>query len=144
MPIPFLQTEFAEGAGSFSPDGRWIAYNSDESGKNEVYVRRLDGTAGKWGVSVNGGNQPKWSRDGKTIFFQNAGKAMAAAVREVQSAIVVDSLQTLFDFESRGITGGIQAVSADGQKFLTLVTEIHQTSPPITLVVNWDEELNKK
>ncbi len=143
-PVPFLQTEFAEGSGSFSPDGKWIAYGSDESGKGEVYVRALDGTAGKWGISINGGNTPRWSRDGKTIFFQAARKAMAAAVRVVQSAIVVDSVRTLFDYESRGISGGIQDVSADGQKFLFLVTELHQTAPPITLVVNWDEDLKKK
>ncbi|MBI3189323.1 MAG: PD40 domain-containing protein, partial [Ignavibacteriales bacterium] len=147
-PVPFLQTEFNEGGGSFSPDGKWIAYQSDESGKNEVYVRALDGTAGKWGVSINGGNNPRWSRDGKTIFFQSSGKALGAAVRVVQSAIVVDSVHTFFDFESRGIfrgfAGGIQDVSGDGQKFLFLVTEQHQTSPPITLVVNWNEELKKK
>jgi serine/threonine protein kinase/dipeptidyl aminopeptidase/acylaminoacyl peptidase len=144
IPIPFLQTEFAEGAGTFSPDGKWIAYTSNESGKNEVYVRRLDGTAGKWGVSINGGNTLRWSRDGKTIFFGNAGKAMAASVRVVQSAIVVDSVRTLFDFESRGISGGIEDVSEDGQRFLALVTEARQTSPPITLVLNWNEELKKK
>lgn len=69
---------------------------------------------------------------------------MAAAVRVVQSAIVVDSVRVLFDYESRGISGGIQDVSGDGQKFLFLVTELHQSSPPITLVVNWNEELKKK
>jgi len=147
-PVPFLQTEFIEGIGSFSPDGKWIAYQSDESGKNEVYVRPLDGTTGKWGVSINGGSNPRWSRDGKTIFFQSAGNALAATVRVIQSAIVIDSVRTLFDFESRGITrgvgGGIQDVSGDGQKFLFLVTELHQTSPPITLVVNWNEELKNK
>jgi len=143
-PVPFLQTEFNEGGGSFSPDGKWIAYISDESGKNEVYVRALDGTAGKWGISISGGNNPRWSRDGKTIFFQSAGKAMGAAVRVAQSAIVVDSVHTFFDFESRGISGGIQDVSGDGQKFLFMVTELHQTSPPITLVLNWNQELKKK
>ncbi|MBI5215399.1 MAG: protein kinase [Ignavibacteriae bacterium] len=147
-PVPFLQTEFNEANGSISPDAKWIAYQSDESGKNEVYVRALDGTAGKWGVSINGGNNPRWSRDGKTIFFQASGKAMGAAVRVVQSAIVVDSVRTFFDFESRGIfrgfAGGIQDVSGDGQKFLFMVTELDQTSPPITLVVNWNEELKKK
>ncbi|MFN0159243.1 MAG: protein kinase domain-containing protein [Bacteroidota bacterium] len=143
-PVPFLQTEFAEGGGTFSPDGKWIAYQSDESGKGEVYVRALDGTAGKWGISINGGNAPRWSRDGKTIFFNAARKAMGAAVRVVQSAIVVDSVRALFDYESRGISGGIQDVSGDGQKFLFMVTELHQTSPPITLVINWNEELKKK
>jgi serine/threonine protein kinase len=143
-PVPFLQTEFNEWGGSLSPDGKWIAYTSDESGRNEVYVRAVDGTAGKWGISINGGNIFRWSRDGKTIFFVFARKAMAASVRVVQSAIVVDSVRTLFDFESRGITGGIQSVTADGQKFLAVVTEDRQSSPPITLVVNWDEELKKK
>lgn len=143
-PVPFLQTEFSEWGGSFSPDRKWIAYTSDESGRNEVYVRALDGTAGKWGISINGGNIFRWSRDGKTIFFVFARVAMAASVRVVQSAIVVDSVRTLFDFESRGISGGLQSVGADGQTFLARVTESRQTSPPITLVVNWNEELKKK
>jgi len=73
---------------------------------------------------------------------------MGAAVRVVQSAIVVDSVRTFFDYESRGIFrgfgGGIQDVTADGQKLLFLLTELHQASPPITLLVNWDEELKKK
>ncbi len=73
-PMPFLQTEFNEGGGSFSPDGKWIAYVSDESGKQEVYVRALDGTAGKWGISINGGTSPRWSRDGKIFSSSPLGK----------------------------------------------------------------------
>jgi Tol biopolymer transport system component len=144
-PIPFLQTEFREGGGCFSPDGKWIVYQSDESGRNEIYVRAIDGSAGKWQISINGGQNNRWSRDGKTIFFQSLDrKEMSAAIRIVQSSIVVDSVRTLFDFESRGIVGALSDVSQDGQKFLAVVTELRQASPPITLVLNWDEELKKK
>ncbi|MEK7855759.1 MAG: hypothetical protein AAB288_06690, partial [Acidobacteriota bacterium] len=68
---PFLQTEFREQAGAFSPDGKWIAYMSDESGRFEIYVRAFDGSSGKRQISLNGGGGPRWSRDGKNIFFQS-------------------------------------------------------------------------
>lgn len=82
-----LQTEFAEGCGAFSPDGRWIAYCSDESGRFEVYVRSFtDGgavtTAGKWQVSTTGGAFSRWRRDGKELFFNAPdGKLMAVPVK---------------------------------------------------------------
>ena len=144
-PIPFLQTEFREQLGCFSPDAKWMAYMSDESGRFEIYVRSTEGAAGKWGISINGGGGPRWSRDGRNIFFQSPDrKEMMAAVRIVQSAVIVDSLRTLFEFEPRGIIGNMADVSGDGQKFLAAATELRQASPPITLVVNWNEELKKK
>ena len=65
----FLQTEFNELNGQFSPDGRWIAYTSDESGRNEIYVGPFPGPGGKQQISTSGGRQPKWRGDGKEIFY---------------------------------------------------------------------------
>ncbi len=68
-PSVFLNTPFREASAAFSPDGRWLAYQSDESGANEVYVRPFPGPGGKWMVSTDGGQTPVWSRNGKDLFY---------------------------------------------------------------------------
>src|SRR5882762_540675 len=79
--IPYLQTEFSEAGGQYSPDGKWVAYFSDESGNNEVCVRSILPTGGKLLVSPSGGMRPVWRRDGKEIFYlSTAGELMAAKV----------------------------------------------------------------
>ena len=70
QPKPFLNSPFDEGTPAFSPDGRWLAYNSNESGSGEVYVRPFPGPGGKWQVSTGGGVLPKWSRNGKELFYR--------------------------------------------------------------------------
>src|SRR5262249_194863 len=80
-PFPVVQTRFDEGRGQFSPDGRWIAYESNESGQFEVHVRRFPGTGGKWQVSTGGGMQVRWRRDGKELFYiAPDGRMMAAPI----------------------------------------------------------------
>src|SRR6266571_4581457 len=79
-PQPFLRTRFTEAGPRFSPDGRWIAYGSDESGQYEIYVRPYPGPGGKWQVSTEGGEHVIWSRDGKEIFYRNGQKWMVVAV----------------------------------------------------------------
>src|SRR5258708_119037 len=80
-PVPFLQTPFFESQGQFSPDGHWIAYASDESGRFEVYVRPFPSGPAKWKISINGGEHPRWRGDGKEIFYLSPDrKLMAAAV----------------------------------------------------------------
>ena len=88
QPRPFLQNRFDEAEGQFSPDGRWIAYVSNETGRIEVYVQPSAGPGGKWQVSTGGGEQPKWRGDGKEIFYLSAGKLMAV---DVNTATVVQS-----------------------------------------------------
>ena len=81
-PVPLLQTEFNEHLGRVSPDGRWIAYVSDESGSNEVYVRPFRGPGPKRRISANGGSEPKWRGDGKELFYLAAdGSVIAVGVR---------------------------------------------------------------
>jgi Tol biopolymer transport system component len=77
---PFSQIRYNEGAGIFSPDGHWLAYESDESGRPEVYVQPYPGLGGKWQVSTDGGLEPVWNRDGRELFYRSANKVMAVDV----------------------------------------------------------------
>ena len=78
-PVPYLQTEFAEVMGQFSPDGRWVAYASNESGRSEIYVQPYPADGGKWQVSTDGGIQPRWRADGKELFYLTADDRVMAA-----------------------------------------------------------------
>ena len=79
QPSPFLQTEFNERQAQFSPDGKWIAYTSDESGTRDVYVQTFPAPGGRWRVSTGGGTQPRWRRDGRELFYIAAGRKLMAA-----------------------------------------------------------------
>jgi hypothetical protein len=97
QPAPVVRTRFNEAYPEFSPDGRWLAYASDESGTNEVYVRPFPGPGGRWQVSNGGGVQPVWSRDGRELFYLSLdSRMMVAEVRETP-AFSVAELRRLFD-----------------------------------------------
>ena len=89
-PFPVVQTPFDEAAGQLSPDGRWVAYQSNESGSVEIYVRPFPGPGGQWQVSTAGGSQPRWRSDGKELFYV----APDARLMAVPIAVGADS-QTL-------------------------------------------------
>ncbi len=137
QPFPFLQTEFNESYAAFSPDGRWIAYESDESGRSQIYVRPFPGAGGKWQVSTNGGRLPQWRGDGKELFFQT-DNLMSVEIKTSTTSVVVGAEQKLFRVGSRMV----QATN-DGQNFLVLTTKRNDSSLPMTLVVNWLEDLKK-
>jgi eukaryotic-like serine/threonine-protein kinase len=156
-PFPVVQTPFREDAGRFSPDGRWIALSSDESGRTEVYVVPFRGVSGapngaaalgtlggKWQISTTGGNWPQWRRDGKEIFYLTpANKMMSAVVAGEGSRFEVGAVRPLFDMPaSRGI-GSNYDVSSDGQRFLVNTLADDEAPAPITLVVNWPALLKK-
>lgn len=146
-PIPFMQTQFNERYGRFSPDGRWIAYSSTESGRDEVYVAPFPGPAAKWQVSSNGGAWPRWRGDGRELFFEDAeGMLMAASVDGSGAAFVVGAAQPLFMLRMRtaawaGSTSYNYDVTADGQRFLVNAADESQSETPITLLLNWAERL---
>jgi hypothetical protein len=129
----------------FGPDGRWVAYQSNESGRNEVYVAPFPGPGGKWQVSTAGGGSPRWRRDGTELFYVALdGKLMAAAVSSRGSTFDVGAVRALFNGRMRDQLLGIPYdVTADGQRFL-VNTLVEQTAPSsITLVVNWPSLLKK-
>ena len=133
---PFAANTFNQGEPTFSPDGKWIAYTSIESGKFEVYVRAFPETGGKWQISTGGGEDPLWSRDGTEIFFDNGNRLMAVPVK-TSPAFEAGVPQVLFEVPIRGDTGVQYDVSADGKKFLVDADVTESTEAPITLVQNW-------
>jgi eukaryotic-like serine/threonine-protein kinase len=143
-PSVFLKTEFNEENARFSPDGRWVAYQSDESGKNEVYVRPFPTGSGKWQVSTNGGQFPMWRRDGRELFYYTVdGSVLSAEVNGAGAMFTVGNVQPLFNVPV-SIGSLLSDVSADGQRFLMFPVVGAQSVPPLTLVTNWDKELGKK
>ena len=97
---PFLQTPFSETTPAFSPDGTWLAYESDESGRREIYARAVSGTGGKWLISSGGGDHPRWSRDGRQIVYRS-GKRMIAASVGMGASLYGRASAVLFDGEFR-------------------------------------------
>ena len=137
---PFLRTRFDELGPSFSPDGRWIAYVSDESGQYEVYVRPYPSRAGSWKVSTDGGEEPTWSRDGTELFYRNGRKWMAAAVTATQE-FSTRAPVLLFEGHYANVGGRSYDVAADGRRFLVL--QAAGTSPvtQLNIVLHWDQQL---
>ena len=135
---PFLQTEFDERSGVLSPDGRWLAYVSEESGSNEVYVAPFPGPGGKWQISKGGGDSPGWTKDGAEIIYAGPGASvMAVSIQADADTISVGSPEELFRNER--ITGG--AVSPTGQRALVTIGAEAGESHPISIMQNWTEAL---
>ncbi len=143
-PTAFLKTEFNEQDARYSPDGRWVAYTSDESGKDEIYVRPFPVGSGKWQISVNGGHIPMWRRDGKEIIYSvQDGSVMSAEVDGTGSTFVVGTVKSLFAVPL-SIGAPLSDITADGQRFLMFPVPGGQAVPPLTLVTNWDVQLQGK
>jgi eukaryotic-like serine/threonine-protein kinase len=142
-PFPFVQTPFSDTVGRFSPDGRWVAHNSNESGRLEVYVVPFPMAGGKWQISTGGGEQPRWRRDGKELFYLNANVVMAAEVNGTGAAFQVGAVRRLFEIRRRTESyqgfglGSAYDVTPDGQRFLVNVVEQAPMPPPITVITNW-------
>ena len=140
-PIAVVISPFEERNGQFSPDGRWVAYQSNVTGRFEIYVQPFPGPGGKWQVSTAGGTFPRWRADGKELFFiaPNA-KLMSASVNTSQSTFEAASPAALF--QTRIVTGGLAAlqtqyaVSRDG-RFLINTQVAESNTTPITLILNW-------
>jgi Tol biopolymer transport system component/DNA-binding winged helix-turn-helix (wHTH) protein len=143
-PFPAAQTDFEEQNGQFSPDGNWIAYQSDESGRVEIYVQPFPGPGNKWPISTNGGSQVRWRRDGRELFYVALdGRLMSVSIRIPSNARApeVGTPVTLF---APPLGGAVQKadfrhqymVSADGQRFL-VATVAAVANSPIMVILNW-------
>jgi eukaryotic-like serine/threonine-protein kinase len=145
---PLLQTPSNEQAPMFSPDGRWLAYQSDESGRDEVYVRAFPDSAGRSQVSTDGGSGPVWGRNGRELFYQNGDKMMAAAVQTQKSTFVAARPKLLFEGHYETDVYPSYAnydVGLDGQRFLMIKTsEEERAATQINVVLNWFEELKRR
>jgi Tol biopolymer transport system component len=146
-PVAFLHSEFNETDGKFAPDGRFVAYVSDESGKSEVYVSPFpDPKGGKVTISNGGGYQPRWRRDGKELlYFTGDGKLMSVDVT-LSPAFKAAAPKVLFQAPIWG--GGASTnqdrwdMTPDGKRFL-INTIAGETSTPLTVVLNWQAALKK-
>jgi len=147
-PQPFVQTESYETHGRFSPDGRWVAYASDESGGPEIYVRPFPSAPGKWQVSVAGGSEPAWRGDGKELYYVADEKLMAVAVSSDGGSPGFGPPRLLFPARAPSVVFGFSRnryqVTKDGQRFLVMTPVEAQETAPLTVVVNWTAEQNRK
>jgi len=152
---PLVQTPFQELNGEISPDGRWVAYQSDESGQQEIYVRPFPDTdRGRWQISTGGGEQPLWARSGKELFYlgQRASGRVTVMSASVESGPTFRAGNPRRVFEGRDIvtassSNRVYDVSPDGQRFLMIKEGVGSnetgTPPSIVVVQNWTEELKR-
>jgi len=144
---PFLRTPFNESGPRFSPDGHWLAYVSDESGRNEIYVQPYPGPGGKWQISTEGGSEPAWNPKGRELFYRNGDKMMAVDIA-TQPSFGAGKPRMLFQgqYVPTPVTLSNYDVSPDGQRFLMLKASEQAGAAPmqINVVLNWFEELKQK
>jgi dipeptidyl aminopeptidase/acylaminoacyl peptidase len=138
-PVSFLQRGTALGAERISPNGSWIAFTAEDSGRQEIYVSPADRSSNRVQVSNGGGDHPRWNRDGKELFYLAPdGKIMSVSVSspKVPSAFDAGPARALFDPELSGSVPPLYDVSPDG-RFLVVSRVPGSAPPPITLLVNW-------
>lgn len=137
-PRPFLDSPFNEGNGQFSPDGRWVAYTSNESGETDVYVTAYPSAQGKWRISSSGGSQPRWRDDGGELYYLSpANQMMSVELRTVASGLDVGPPTMLFPISIVRAQGSQYVVSGDGARFLVNTPVPADTAPALHVVVNW-------
>jgi len=143
-PRPFLQRGSEVGTSRFSPDGRWLAYTSLESGRWEVYVAAFPGPGGRWQVSTAGGHDPRWRRDGKELFYISDDRRIMSVEIKSDTTFEAGVPKPLFETTIAGLAPlSLYDVSADGQRFLIVTPVGAQAASPLTLVVNWAADLKK-
>jgi serine/threonine-protein kinase len=145
---PFLNSRADEEYPEFSPDGRWMAYMSDESGRTEVYVRPFPGPGGKWLISQEGGREPLWARSGKQLFYRQPDQEQVWVVdTQTEGGFSASKPRLLFKATGLGPGDPIRTwdASLDGQRFLMVKNEEMKSTPvtEMVLVMNWLEELKR-
>jgi eukaryotic-like serine/threonine-protein kinase len=142
-PFPVVQSEAAQPA--LSPDGKWLAYSSRESGRPEIYVVPFRQGSGRWQVSTAGGTWPRWRHDGKELFYLSLDKKITSAEISMDgSRLVVGNVAPLFQVNVATSLGWFYDVSTDGKRFVVLNQDPRQAAEPLTLVVNWPALLKKQ
>ena len=152
-PSMILATSFAEANPAFSPDGRWLAYGSNESGQTEVYVRSFPSGGGRWQISDAGGDYPRWSGNGKELFYRSDDGIMAVSIEVAGDSLRTSRPSPLFTGAFRGGSGGIAIagstfadydVTADGQRFVLFplgTSSDEERAGVVTLIAPWFDDL---
>ena len=159
-PITFLQTGNAEGIARLSPDSRWMAYVSNETGRNEVYVQPFPASGGKWQISTNGGTQPRWRGDGEELYYVGPGSrpqhltmmavSITATGNTLRAGVPTPVFSTMFSgllTIGRNINESVitqsYAVSGDGKRFFCALVVPDAAPPAINVIVNWPAAFKK-
>jgi Tol biopolymer transport system component/predicted Ser/Thr protein kinase len=144
-PVPVVATRFIEAQGRLSPDGKWIAYVSSETGHPEIYVRSYPGTGGKWQISTGGGLEPFWRGDGEELYYLSMDRELMAVSIDTDSGFHAGRPVSLFraPVPANIVTRNRYVPSADGQRFL-MVEAARSDFQPTTVVVNWTAEVESK
>jgi Tol biopolymer transport system component len=144
---PFLRTPFNEGGPRFSPDGRWLVYMSDDSGRYEIYVQPYPGPGGKWQITTEGGAEPVWNPNGRELFYRSGDKMMVVDIA-TQPGFTAGKPRILFEgrYELSPVQNANYDISPDGQRFLMLKSSEQEQAAPtqINVVLNWFEELKRR
>jgi Tol biopolymer transport system component len=143
-PFPVVATNFVDVAPAFSPDGKWLAYANDETGRMEVYIQPFPSGAGRWQVSTAGGSRPKWRKDGKELFFDTTDQqVMAVDVNQNGASLQLGAPHALFKATTVAGPSGPYTVSADGKKFVMNTVLPQSITEPLTLITNWTADLKQ-
>jgi hypothetical protein len=139
---PFITSQFSEWGARFSPDGKWVAFISDASGRYEIYVRQYSGSGRQWQVSSDGGEEPAWMPDGRAIVYRNGGKLMSARF-ESTPEVVIHPPRMVFEGSFVNVPGFSLDVASDGR---VLVLKADESGPitQLNLILNWFAELRLK
>lgn len=144
-PFPFLRTEADEFGATISPNGRWMAYVSDESGRYEVYVQSFPVGGGKRQVSTGGGTAPRWRRDGQELFYYASDGKLVAAPVQSEETFSASAASPLFEFRAGNANSASApyAVTGDGQRFLLNAIVVTEMAAPLTVVFNWTTDAKR-
>jgi hypothetical protein len=129
--------------GHVSPNGKWIAYGSSESGAPEVYVQNFPPAGGRWQISTEGGNEPQWNSNGKELFYRNGSKLMAVDVKTDTDRFEPGTPRLLFEAPLAVHNRNAYVVTPDGQKFLVIARAQSTDILPMTMVLNWPAEVRR-
>jgi Tol biopolymer transport system component len=144
-PRPFIQANYDVLSPAISPDSKWLAFTSNETGHSEIYVVPLSGGPGKWQISSGGGIEPRWSAPGNEISYLSPdGNLMLAAIKPSSNSIAVGNLTKLFHLgETSALTNFRYDFPPDNKRFLVMTAGSQAHPDPLTIVSNWQSLLPK-
>jgi Tol biopolymer transport system component len=142
-PRRLFETPFRESSGQLSPDDKWLAYSSDETGQPEVYVQPFPPSGARWRISTGGGAYPRWRADGKELFYSDATRKIMAVDVTLRPSFDAGAPHLLFDASTLRDIPFFYDVSGDGQRFLVVKLSPNAGVRPVTLLQNWMANLKK-